>query len=73
MMQEMNSILTNTNMMDEIESKYEEIVHSVQSEGRGGYDDLLDPIKDPKIDLIPKTPLDIEPIIPKWLQLRSEL
>ena len=71
-MHEMDRILTNTNMMKEIEELYEHEMKSIQ-EDSVDHEDLLDPVLHPKIDLIPPTPVDIEPKIPKWLRLRSEL
>lgn len=73
MMHEMDLVLTNTNMMKEIEEMYETQIKELQEDSADDHSHLLDPKSHPKIDLTPEPPADIKPKITKWLRLRTEL
>jgi hypothetical protein len=71
-MNEMAKALDSIEMMNTIEEEYEKVAIKVKEEYEG-YDHLLDPVLDPKIEIVPPTPLEIESKIPNWLKLKEEL
>ena len=76
MVRELNKAVEQMDMMMEIEAQYEKSVRAMQQE-YDDYDDLLDPVTDPKIELVPPTPDDLalsDLLNEKWMrQSKDEL